>query len=295
MRIQRLLLPVAFLALFGIGIALGPQESVPIDSNHVAGPVYVFYGAGGNIGVSAGPDGVLLVDSQFARQVPLIREEFGKLTEEPLEYLVNTHWHGDHTGGNPLLGVEATILAHTNVRKRVAADQMLPRGTTQALPSSGLPVITFDDAVSVHFNGEEIRLMHFANAHTDGDSVVWFSDSNVMHTGDLFFAGRFPFIDIDSGGSVGGVIAAVEAMLEWLPADARVIPGHGKLTDVAGLRAYGEFLKDCVGLVEGALEAGQSLEDMQASNLFSKYESYSWNFIPSARFLETVYRDVSAR
>lgn len=295
MNLPTLSLPLAFASLFVAGVALGPgQQATPIDAQPVAGAVHVLYGAGGNVAVSVGPDGVLLVDSQFERQVPGIRAACEGLSDQPLRFVVNTHWHGDHVGGNPLLGSEATILAHANVRERVSHDQVLPRGTSAALPAVGRPVVTFQQGLSIFFNGEQILVRHHPAAHTDGDSTVWFSGSQVLHMGDTFFTGRFPFIDLDSGGSVRGVLAAAQATLEWLPSDARVIPGHGQVCGRAELESYAAFLLECVSLVEEALAEGQSLEDMQAANLFAAYESYSWGLITTERFLETVVRSLQA-
>ena len=181
---------------------------IEIKTTHVAGSIYMLEGAGGNIGVSVGPDGILLVDDQFAPLAEKIRNALKALGEGPLKFLVNTHFHGDHTGGNVVFGAEAHIISHANVRKRL---QM------KSPSKEALPVVTFGDSLSIHFNGEEIRVMHFPNSHTDGDSVVFFTGSNVVHTGDLFFSGRFPYVDLDSGGDMEGLIKHITDLLTELP------------------------------------------------------------------------------
>ena len=285
--------PCGFLALFGLALARVSQDVMPITTAHVAGPVHMLAGAGGNVGCSAGPDGVLLIDSQYAGQVPGIEAAFGELSEAPLRFLVNTHWHGDHTGGNAAFGGRAAIVAHANVRRRLSMDQELARGSFPKRPDAALPAVTFEERLTLHFNGEEIQLLHFPAGHTDGDLVVWFAGSRVLHAGDLFFEGRFPFVDLDSGGSLRGTARAVASLLEWLPAEAKVIPGHGELTTRAGLEEYARMLGDCIALVERALAAGKSLEDMRAEELFAPYETLSWNFISTDRFLEACYRELS--
>src|ERR1041385_3381718 len=188
-------------------LAQGDLSKVEIKSTQVSGNVYMLEGSGGNIGVSVGADGILIVDDQFAPLADKIRAALKKLGEGKLKYILNTHWHGDHTGGNKEFGPEAPIIAHDNVRKRLSTEQHSDffKETTPASPKEALPVITFDQALSVHFNGEEIRAIHFPHGHTDGDSVIFFSASNVVHLGDDFFAGRFPFVDLESGGSVEGL------------------------------------------------------------------------------------------
>jgi glyoxylase-like metal-dependent hydrolase (beta-lactamase superfamily II) len=262
---------------------------VEIKATHVAGSVHMLEGRGGNIGISAGDDGVLMIDDQFAELEPKIKEAIAKISPKPIRFLFNTHFHGDHTGGNEKFGAASTILAHMNVRKRLEGGT---GGKTMA--KDGLPIITYDDGVSVHFNGEEIRVFHLPHCHTDGDSLVYFTKSNVVHTGDLYFSGMFPFIDLDGGGSAKGLIAGVEAALERIPADARVIPGHGPVGDTAGLKQYLKFLKDTRGLVAAAVKAGKSLDDMKKANLLKDYEKYSWSFVRTDAFLATLYRDVTS-
>ena len=193
--------------------------AVEITTTHVSGNIYLLQGRGGNIGVTAGQDGVLIVDDQFAPLAEKIREALTRIRPGDLKFVLNTHWHGDHTGGNQVFGPEATIIAHTNVRRRLSAEVNRDGQVTPASPAEAWPVITFDDSLSIHFNGEEIRAMHYPTEHTDGDSIIVFTGSKVVHMGDHFFRDRFPFVDIASGGdalglleNVGKVIAEIEKM-----------------------------------------------------------------------------------
>lgn len=265
-------------------------EDVVIEAVPVAGNVHMLTGAGGNIGVSVGPDGILMIDDQFAPLAEKIRAVLQDLGGGDLKFLLNTHWHGDHVGGNPVFGPEAPIISHTNVRRRLVADQVLERGTTPALPPEGWPVVTFDHSLSVHFNGEEIRAIHFPHSHTDGDAVVHFTGSNVVHMGDLLFSGVFPFVDIESGGTVEGLIASVEGILEELPEDVKLIPGHGPLSTKDDLRTYLRMLRETSAFVAGRKAAGESLEAIQEAGLPEEWKDWTWNFIPEARWIETLYR-----
>src|ERR1043165_25283 len=190
-------------------------SKVQIKVTKVAGNVYMLEGAGGNIGVAVGEDGILIVDEQFAPLADKIRASLKTLGQGKLRFILNTHWHGDHTGGNVVFGPEATIIAHDNVRKRLATEQKSTvfNSTTPPSPKEALPVITFDQTLTVHFNGEDIRAIHYPQGHTDGDTVIFFSASNVVHLGDDFFAGRFPFVDLESGGSVEGLVKNIGELI----------------------------------------------------------------------------------
>lgn len=273
-------------------------SDVEIEATHVAGPVYMLVGRGGNIGVSSGPDGALLVDDQFAPLADRIRAalvEIGRdaRASEP-RFVLNTHYHGDHVGGNVAFGPEATIVAHANVRRRLSTRQERPDGSvTEPLPEEGLPVITFGDSVSIHFNGEEIRALHPGRGHTDGDAVVFFTGSNVVHMGDDFFAARYPFVDLAAGGSVQGLERAVAAVLEQVPGDARIIPGHGPLSTVEDLRTYRLMLRESLDLVRTAREAGRTLEEIQAGGMPAAWDGWGDGFIDTERWLATVYQSLA--
>jgi cyclase len=283
----RVAVAVPFLALFAAAAARVPwqqqQRDFSVQAQAVAGPVHALIGQGGNVGVSAGPDGVLVVDSQFPESAPEIRKAITSLakTDAAPKFLVNTHHHGDHTGGNPSFGGDATVIAHDNVRKRLA-------GAKPATAPQALPEVTYAESCSIHFNGEEIRLLHYPASHTDGDTVVWFTGSNVVHLGDLFFHQRFPFIDTSSGGDPSGLESSVADLLSKLPADAKLIPGHGPLATIEDLRAYHAMLVDTQAIVRAAVEAGKDAKAIVAEGLLAKYEKLSWGFVSTAKFAETL-------
>ena len=285
------------LFLFGLGMGLSSVvfaqrdfSKVEIKTVHVAGKVYMLIGAGGNIGVSVGEDGILIVDDQFAELSGKIRTALETLAPGKLKFILNTHWHGDHTGGNPVFGKEATIIAHANVRKRVSTEQHIFGRTVPPLPPEGWPVITYEHSVSVHFNGEEIKAIHFPHGHTDGDSVIFFTKSNVVHMVDDFFADQFPFVDLDSGGSVQGLIRNVERLLTLIPEDAKIIPGHGKLSTVQDLKRYLTMLKETSEIVRQRMREGKSLEAIKAEGLPEQWTRWGSGFITTERWVEIVYR-----
>ncbi|HEX8290206.1 MAG TPA: MBL fold metallo-hydrolase, partial [Pyrinomonadaceae bacterium] len=273
-----------------------PQQTdfskVEIKTEKAAGSVYVLYGVGGNIGVSAGPDGVLIVDDQFSPLVEKIRAALKPLSPGPLRFVLNTHFHFDHTHSNPVFGREATIVAHANVRRRLSTDVTVLGQTYKALPREGLPVVTYDTTVSLHFNGEEIRVVHFPAGHTDGDSVIFFTSSNVIHLGDDFFAARFPFVDIDNGGSVEGLTRNIAEIISKAPAGVKLIPGHGPLSTIEDLRAYHSMLVETTELVRTRLRAGRTLEQAKAEGLPDKWKEWGSGFVNTQQWVETVYRSL---
>jgi len=231
-------------ALSFLGMSLIAQErdfsKVEIKVQKVAGTVYMLQGAGGNIGVSVGEDGIVIVDDQFAPLAPKIKEALKGITDKPIKFILNTHYHGDHTGGNGVFGKDAPIIAHENVRRRLQSGTTAGGRTVPPAPKGALPVVTFNDRVTIHANGEDIRALHVPSGHTDGDSVIFFPQSRVVHMGDDFFNGMFPFIDIENGGSVKGMAVSVEKILSQIGDDVKVIPGHGALSDKAGLPRHAE-------------------------------------------------------
>lgn len=275
-------------------IAQPEMSDVQITATYVAGNVYMLQGRGGNIGVSVGPDGALLVDDQFAPLADKIRAALAGMVEGEIElkFVLNTHWHGDHTGGNVEFGPEAPIIAHANVRKRLAARQETAFGVTEPSAAEALPVITFGDSVSIHFNGEEIRAIHLPHGHTDGDAVVYFSGSNVVHMGDDFFAGRFPFVDLSTGGSVQGLVVAVRSVLEQLPPDVKIIPGHGPLSGREDLQVYLEMVEESLELVSAGIEAGKSLKELQGAGMPDRWADWGGGFIDSDRWIEILYESL---
>jgi glyoxylase-like metal-dependent hydrolase (beta-lactamase superfamily II) len=283
-----LIAAVGLLAAAPVAAQESDLSEVPVVAFEVAGKVYMLQGAGGNIGVSSGPDGVLIVDDQFAPLAPKIKAKLADIGPGKLRLVVNTHWHGDHVGSNAVLGKEATIVAQENVRKRMKAGNPW---SEPAVPEA-LPILTFEHEVTIHFNGEEIRVTHLPAGHSDGDSVVWFTGSNVVHMGDLFFSGHFPFIDLDSGGSVDGLIQAVDTVLAKLPEGARIIPGHGPVSGRKELEAYRAMLVESRDLVRDRKKRGLTLEQVQEQGLPEKLAGFGWEPMTAERWVETLYRDV---
>lgn len=272
-------------------------SKVQIKATKVAGNVYMLEGSGGNIGVSVGDDGLLIVDDQFAPLADKIRAALKGLADKKLRFILNTHWHGDHTGGNAAFGPEGTIIAHDNVRKRLSTEQRSTvfNRTTPPSPKEALPVITFDKTLTVHFNGEEIRAIHFPQGHTDGDSVIFFTSSNVVHLGDDFFAGRFPFVDLESGGTVEGLIKNIGEIIMKIPDGAKLIPGHGPISTVDDLKNYHRMLQQTTEIVRQKIASGKTLEQVKSEGLPEEWKPWGEGFIKTDRWVETIYRSLTAK
>jgi len=290
---------LSLLLLFALPVAAQQTDfsKVQIKATKVAGNVYMLEGAGGNIGVSVGSDGILIVDDQFAPLADKIREALKALGQGKLRFILNTHWHGDHTGGNVAFGPEAPIIAHDNVRKRMSTEQRSEffKSTSPASPKEALPVVTFDQSLSVYFNGEEIRAIHFPHGHTDGDSVIFFTTSNVVHLGDDFFAGSFPFVDLDSGGSVEGLTKNIEEIINKIPAGAKLIPGHGPLSTIDDLKAYYRMLVETTAIVRQKIAAGKTLEQIKSEGLPAEWNSWGAGFIKTDSWLTLVHRSLTMK
>jgi glyoxylase-like metal-dependent hydrolase (beta-lactamase superfamily II) len=243
-------------------------NAVEVKAEKVAGNVYMLTGRGGNIGVSAGDDGVILVDDQYAPLTDKVKAAVASISDKPIRFLLNTHWHGDHTGGNENLGKGGVVIvAHENVRKRMSVEQFNESfgEKVPAAPKGALPIVTFTDAVTFHMNDDDVRCFHVAPAHTDGDTIVHFQKANVVHMGDTFFNGMYPFIDLSSGGSFEGMIAAADQVLGIVDASTRIIPGHGPVGDKAALAAYRDMLAKVRDRVKPLVAAGKSLEDVKTA------------------------------
>jgi glyoxylase-like metal-dependent hydrolase (beta-lactamase superfamily II) len=303
MRIFVRLAAVLALASGGVGRAAAQQnfDSAQIVTQQVAPGIYMLIGPGGNIGVSAGEDGVFLIDDQYAPLTERVLAALAAITDEPVRFVLNTHWHQDHTGGNENLGgAGALIVAHENVRVRMSVEQMLEFGgqATRVPPSpkAALPVVTFAEDVTLHLNGHEIHAFHVDHAHTDGDAIVHFRDADVVHMGDVYFNGGFPFIDTSSGGSIDGVIAAVDETLALIGADTKVIPGHGPLATRADLAAYGEGLRTMRRLVAELVDEGHPIEHILDFRPIEA-QARAWGVTDPAEedaFVETIYRGLTA-
>ena len=270
------------------------MSEVQIKSLPVSGNVYMLEGRGGNIGVSVGEDGIFIIDDQFAPLSDKIIAAVKALNNGPLKYVVNTHYHGDHSGGNEnMTAAGATIIAHQNVRLRLETTKT--RQNTDR-PKEALPIITFNDQLNIYMNGEQVAVFHVDNAHTDGDALLYFTQSNVLHTGDTFFNGRYPYIDLNSGGSVDGYITAVTKGLMLLDNDSKIIPGHGP---IANKVAYTDFLNMLTELrdnMQAAIDAGKTLEEVRKDeSITKKYDDldYGSGFINSERMRETLYKSLT--
>jgi cyclase len=292
---MRLFATFSVLSLFA-ALATAPAlaqrdfSDVAIETTDLGGGVYMLTGAGGNLGASIGKDGIFLIDDQFAPLTDKIKAALAGLGEGKVHFVINTHWHGDHTGGNENLAKDGTaVVAHDNVRLRMAAP-----GDRQS-PQGALPIITYNDRSTFHINGEEIHAFHVHHAHTDGDSVIHFRGANVIHTGDLLFNGFYPFVDLNSGGSVTGLIAALERIHALADDNTKIIPGHGKLASKGDVAAAIAMLKESRAAIQALIDAGQTEEQIKAAEPLRTYDDkgYGSFFITSDRWIGTLIADLS--
>jgi glyoxylase-like metal-dependent hydrolase (beta-lactamase superfamily II) len=283
--------------LFAATSALAQRDfsTVEVKAAKVAGSVYMITGAGGNIGVSVGDDGIVMIDDQYAPLAPKIEAALKSITDKPLRFILNTHYHGDHTGGNEPFGKSAPIVAHENVRKRLSSTIVRGGTTTPPAPAGALPVLTFNDSVTIHLNGEDVRAVHMPHGHTDGDAVIWFTKSNVVHMGDDFFNGTFPYVDRENGGSIHGLIANLEKVIAAVPDDAKVIPGHGPVSDRKGLRTFVAMLKGTSAAVEAAIAEGKTLDQMKADKVLAAWDSWGAGFIKTDRWIGDLYAELTGK
>ena len=293
----RLLIGLSLAFCLSVAAQQRDFSKVEIKVQKVAGSVYMLTGAGGNIGVSVGDDGIVVVDDQYAPLAPKIEAALKGITDKPVRFVINTHWHSDHVGGNAYFQKQGPVIAHENVRKRMESGGVLMGGQTKVEPAAkdALPIITFNDRATVFLNGEEIRAIYFPNGHTDGDCVIFFTKSNVVHMGDDFVTYGFPFIDLDSGGSSKGMIAAVEKVSATVSPDTRIIPGHGPVSTVADMKPYLEMLKDTRARVEKGIQQGKTLDQLKQEKVLAGYEKYSGDFVNTDKFIETLYNDLTGK
>ena len=273
-------------------------SKVNIEVIKVSGTVYMLKGAGGNIGASVGDDGIVIVDDQYAPLADKIQAALKGITDKPVRFVINTHYHEDHTGSNEYFQKTAPIIAHDNVRKRLEEGGVAGNGASvkfdaKPQPKGALPIITFDHDVTVHLNGEDIRALHFPAGHTDGDSIIYFPKSNVVHMGDDFVTYGFPFIDVSSGGSIDGMIDGVEKAIAQLPADVKVIPGHGPVSSLDDVRTYIKMFKDTRETVRAALKQKKTLDQMKKDKILDPWKKYSGDFISEDAYLETLYNSLT--
>lgn len=267
-------------------------DAVEIRSIPIRGGVHMLVGRGGNMGLSVGEDGTFLVDDQYAPLTAKIVAAIEGITDDPVQFLVNTHLHGDHTGGNENFGERGAILvAHDNVRQRMSVEQfrtILRDDSVPASPVGALPKITFSDEVTFYWNGDQIHVFHVPNAHTDTDSIIHFQNADIFHMGDTFFNGSFPFIDVDLGGHVNGVISAANRVLALAKTGSRIIPGHGELATPDDLRVYRDMLVTVRDRVQTMVNDGRSVDEVVASDPAGAYEDEGWPGNKD-RFVRAVY------
>lgn len=268
------------------------QNDVTIVTTQLSKSVYMLKGQGGNIGLSIGEDGVFVIDDQFAPLTPKILEAIKQLSDQPIKYVANTHFHGDHTGGNVNFQKEgAIIIAHDNVRNRL----LLPKRDGSNNPKEALPVLTFNDQMSIYMNADKVSVFHVDHAHTDGDAVLYFTKSNVLHTGDTYFKDRYPYIDLKSGGSVNGYIAAVKRSLMLIDDNTKIIPGHGDLASKKDYESFLNMMESLKDIILKEIEQGKTEDDVANNTALTKtYDDlgYSWRFITSEKIRRTFYQSL---
>jgi cyclase len=297
------ILPFATISLFFVlGVTAHGDDShfenkqdVTVKTTKVSGNVYMLQGRGGNIGALTGMQGILIVDDDFKAVSGKLRDALQDLGSASPKFIFNTHWHSDHTEGNEFFGKDSIIVAHVNVRKRLIDPPVIFGEKTTPYAPFALPMITYTESMSIHFDDEEIKAVHFPHGHTDGDTVVFFVKANVVHLGDDFFVGRFPFVDLDSGGSVQGLINNVASLIQMIPADAKLIPGHGELSTLDDLKKYHQVLVETSAIVRKEMKKKKSLEEIKKAGLPEAYKEFSSGFIKTDQWIETVYKSYSRK
>jgi glyoxylase-like metal-dependent hydrolase (beta-lactamase superfamily II) len=273
-------------------------DNVQIRTQKLTDNVYMLQGSGGNIGLSVGPDAVFMIDDQYAPLTPKIEAAIKAISPKPVTFVINTHWHGDHTGGNVNMGkAGALIIAHDNVRRRLSTEQFIDfmRARVPPMPKEGLPVVTFSQDVTFHINGDEVVVFHVPRAHTDGDGIIRFRKANIFHMGDVFFNGFYPFIDYSSGGTPDGFIAAVDRVLGMSDDNTRIIPGHGPLASKSDLVAYRAMLAGTIGNIKKIVSEGKNLDAVVAAKPTAEFdERWGKGFVPPARYIEMVMKGLGA-
>lgn len=265
-------------------------QEVKITVTKVTENVYMIVGQGGNIGLFVGEDGVFMIDDQFAPLTPKVLAAIKTVTNKPVNYLINTHWHGDHTGGNLNMAKEgAIIVSHENVRKRMSMEQVVRGQKRKGSPAKALPVITFTEDLMYYFNGDEVLISHIHDSHTDGDALIYFTKNNVLHMGDAYFEGKFPYIDTNSGGTIDGYIGGIQKAIMLSDDATKIIPGHGNISNKAALKPYLTMLKTLRSRVQVEINKGKSLKEVVANKkITAVYQSFS-GWITEERIKTAIY------
>lgn len=267
-------------------------EDPQITITQLKPSLYFMQGRGGNMVASIGPDGVLLVDDDYAEYGPAQKKALSEISDEAVRFVVNTHWHGDHTGGNEYWGKHnAVIVAHDNVRERVSTlqiNELFGRQTPPAHPAAW-PIVSFENSMALHLNGNTIELQHYPRGHTDGDSVVYFVTDNLVHMGDLFFKDRFPFVDIGSGGHAGSYADNIASVLTRVDDDTVIVPGHGSLANRADLQRYYDMLLQTRAEVGEMRSSGMSVEQVHGKGLDARWETWGTGFINEENWINFLY------
>ncbi|PCJ21082.1 MAG: MBL fold metallo-hydrolase [Candidatus Cloacimonadota bacterium] len=266
-------------------------ENIKIRIENVNKNIWCVFGAGGNIGISVGEDGILMIDDQFAPLAEKIQSALENKFHKKIKYIINTHWHGDHTGGNEAFSKIAPIIAQQNVKTRLQNIQKRGSRVFPKRPKEAWPTISYQKHLELEFNNEEVVLTHLPNGHTDGDSIVYFSKSKVLHMGDHFFTKRFPFIDIHTGGSVSGYLKNLSFVLKNFSKETKLIPGHGILSSMSDLEKYYQMILNTNKMVQDKKRAKKSLELIIKEGLGDKFKSYAWGFISEKKWIEVLFVD----
>ncbi len=282
LRLALSVITLVFVSTISVSANDDRFAKVTINAIKLTDTSFMLTGAGGNIGVSAGNDGIVIIDDQFAPLADKIALALKQINPQPAKYIINTHYHGDHTGGNQHFAEHGTIMAHHNVLKRLSSNSDTPK--------SALPVITYDNGIKIHFNGNTLKVIHLGPGHTDGDSIILWDDLSVLHMGDLFFKDRFPYIDLNAGGSVLGYQQSVAKALTLISDNTKVIPGHGDLANKQDLIRFKQMLDETINWAQTLKSQGKSLEQMKAIGLPAQWQGWGWRFISQDKWIETLYR-----
>ncbi len=287
------------IALLPAALTAQNFDTIPVRAQLLRGGVYMLTGAGGNIGLSVGNDGAFVVDDQYAPMSAKIIAAVKAITPQPIRFVVNTHWHGDHTGGNENMGkAGALLVAHENVRKRMSVEQFnaMFNSRTPPSPAGALPVVTFTDSVTFHINGDDLVAYHIPPAHTDGDAIIHFTRADIVHMGDTFFNGMYPYIDVSSGGHVNGIIAVSDRVLASCKPTTIIIPGHGPVADCAALKRYRDVVATVRDRVQAEMGKGRTIEQLKAAGLSAEFDAtLGRGFIRPPVFIELIYRSLGGR